>query len=144
MSIAGSRSEGTVTADSSIAGTSRAGSDSTRAPVTSHALLNPNVAPFVTEASTNETGTKDNNKGRKIARGKAKGKTNKSSEEFNADFAKYETNVLQTKLREQKLTIKDLRFKNKLLELRVEDLERKQKQDLYEKYFPKPDNHRST
>ena len=35
------------------------------------------------------------------------------------EYAKYEVNITQTKLREQEVTIKDLRFKNSLLESRV-------------------------
>ena len=132
-STAGTSSEGT-----GCAGSSRTGTGSPRASATNRVILNPEVTPFVCGTSAHITETPNVDKGKKTGRGKAKTKSNKSGEEFNADFAKYETNVLQAKLREQELTIKDLRFKNNLLESRVEDLERKKKQDIYEKYFPKP------
>ena len=69
-------------------------------------------------------------------KGKSKAKKGTPDDEFLAEFNKYETNILQAKVQEQETTIKDLRFKNKLLESRVADLEKKQKQDIYDRYFP--------
>ena len=54
------------------------------------------------------------------------------------EYAKYEVNVTQTKLRELETKNKDLCFKNSILEARVADLETKQKQNIYDKYFPMP------
>ena len=36
------------------------------------------------------------------------------------------------------MTIKDLKFRNNILESRLADLEGKQKQDIYDRYFPHP------
>ena len=132
-------STGTGSAGTSQAGTGSTSTGSTRAPLSSNVLLSPDVTSFMSGSSALNTVTLNTDKGKKTGRGKAQNKSNKPGDDFNADFAKYETNVLQAKLREQELTIKDLRFKNNLLESRVEDLEKKQKQDIYEKYFPKPD-----
>ena len=47
-------------------------------------------------------------------------------------------NITQAKIRDQENIIKDLEFRNSILEARVKDLEKKQKDDIYDKYFPKP------
>ena len=112
--------------------------------------LNPTAAPFVTQqaplalpTSTQHTGIamdKHSESTGNLEKQKSKGKTKTKKVtpdvEFLAEFNKYETNILQAKVQEQETTIKDLRFKNKLLEDRVVDLEKKQKQDIYDRYFP--------
>ena len=52
------------------------------------------------------------------------------------EYTKYQVNISQAKIRDQEATIKDLRFRNNILESRVADLEKKQKDNIYDKYFP--------
>ena len=104
-------------------------------PALSDPRLDPDALPFSSCSNVENTAGPSNDK----VKGKQKGKTkcNKTSGDLSLEYAQYEINVTQAKLREQETTIKDLRFKNNLLESRVADLEKKQKQDIYDRYFPK-------
>ena len=90
--------------------------------------LNPSAPPFVCNTATNPKPSKNNGKGSK----------NKAAPDLTLEFAQYTVNVSQAKIKEQEVTIKDLRFKNEILEARVVDLEKKQKDDIYNRYFPLP------
>ena len=92
--------------------------------------LNPCALPF--ESSINNRGpnsatTKNGGKGKK-----GKGAP---AQDLSLEYAQYQVNVTQAKIREQEITIKDLKFKNEILEARVAELEKKQKDDIYNKYF---------
>ena len=97
--------------------------------------LNPNVPPFVSTLD-NQNAHSSN---RDEVKNKGKGKKSKTVCDLPLEYAKYEVNITQAKIRDQEVTIKDLRFRNSLLESRVAELEKKQKEDIYERYFPKPD-----
>ena len=95
-------------------------------------LLNPTAAPFVS-CSSGLTDTSGTSK-----KGKNKKAPTRNGESLALEYAKYEVNVTQTKMRELEIKNKDLSFHNTILEARVADLETKQKQDIYDKYFPMP------
>ena len=97
--------------------------------------LNPNVLPFVSSIIIDDEVPSQTAK-TKARSNKVK---NKANSDLTLEYAKYEVNITQAKIRDQEVVIKDLRFKNNLLEARVADLEKRQKQDIYERYFPKPD-----
>ena len=90
--------------------------------------LNPSAPPFVSNNVANVKQTKNNGRGSK----------NKAAPDLALEYAQYTANVSKAKIREQEITIKDLRFKNEILEARVVELEKKQKEDIYNKYFPLP------
>ena len=90
--------------------------------------LNPSAPPFVSNNVANVKQTKNNGRGSK----------NKAAPDLALEYAQYTANVSKAKIREQEITIKDLRFKNEILVARVVELEKKQKEDIYNKYFPLP------
>ena len=94
--------------------------------------LNPGAAPFVSCSS----GPRDTSGTSK--KGKTKKAPANNGEGLALEYAKYEVNVTQTKMRELEIKNKDLSFHNTILEARVADLETKQKQDIYDRYFPMP------
>ena len=97
--------------------------------------LGPSVPPFV---SNSGTGDKIEHTKGKTKANKGNKTSNKTNNEIELEFSKYQNNVTQAKIRDQEVTIKDLRFKNNILESRVADLEGKQKQEIYDRYFPHP------
>ena len=110
-------------------------------------LLDPNTPEFVSRNANPETGIsgisgKDTsgNTG-KVIKSKnksSKGKqSNNSGESIELEYAKYETNVTLTKLKALETTNRDLKFRNSILESRVEELETRQKREIYDRYFPK-------
>ena len=101
--------------------------------------LDPNAAPFVSYTASLDTAPSNNvgNKQKKNSKVKAKNSSTNNQDGLALEYAKYEVSVTQTKLRDLENTNKDLTFKNGLLEKRVADLEIKQKQDIYDRYFPK-------
>ena len=95
-------------------------------------VLDPEAQPFENQPEPSKT-----------TDGKTKSKKSKNTlggEGLELEYARYEVNITQAKIREQETKIKDLEFRNRILEARVQDLEKKQKQEIYEKYFPKPSN----
>ena len=56
------------------------------------------------------------------------------------EYARIEVSTAMAKVRDQENTINDLEFRNKILEDRVEQLERNQKDEIYQKYFPSGTN----
>ena len=65
-----------------------------------------------------------------------KAKNALGGEGLELEYARYEVNITQAKIREQETKINDLEFRNRILEARVQELEKKQKQEIYERYFP--------
>ena len=91
--------------------------------------LDPTVPPFVSFSQpVNREASKTKRKS------KAAPATDKLSIEL--EYAKYEVNITKAKLRDQENTIKDLKFRNGILEDRIQSLETIQKQQTFEKYFP--------
>ena len=130
-----------TSAPSSILDTSTSGIAIPSVPGPSY--LDPNAASFVSYRLSQEVDKNNANKS------KARKGAPKTNNDVSIDLTKYQINVTQAKLKEQETTIKDLRFKNNILESRVADLEKKQRDDIYEKYFPKPnsnasENHQNT
>ena len=114
------------------------------ASITSHpsTTLNPAAAPFVsvvTSQGSSLPGTSGAETTKRAAKGKSKKAPAQNEGGLALEYAKYEVNVTQTKLRELEIKNKDLGFKNSILEARVADLETKQKQNIYDRYFPMPD-----
>ena len=94
--------------------------------------LDPMATPFFGITSSEDNTTAAQGKGKC----KCKNKPNKTNDDLALEYSKYQINVSQTKIREQEDTIKDLRFRNGILEARLVELEKKLKNDIYEKYFP--------
>ena len=115
----------------SIPGTSRVTPTTQKV---SSSSLNPLVLPFVSGLPDTSAPVSSAAKGKV---GKSSGRNTKKGGNLDLETAHYEVNVTKAKLCEQEVTIKDLRFKNKLLETRVADLEAKQKENIYNKYFPR-------
>ena len=90
------------------------------------------MPPFISNPSIETVSSQPKGKGQGKGRGKGKAKSDKTSDELALEYSKYEVNITQAKIRDQEATIKDLRFMNGILEARVADLEKKQKQDIYE------------
>ena len=89
-------------------------------------MATPFLATTYSEGNSNSAQTK----------AKSKNKTNKTSDDLALEYYKYQVNVTQTKIREQENTIKDLRFRNGILEARLSELDKKLKNDIYDRYFP--------
>ena len=102
--------------------------------------LNPTAAPFISlDLNVNPPLAGTSGSQKTAGKSKQKKAPNKGTESLALEHARFEVNVTKTKLRELEVKNKDLEFKNKILEARVADLESKQKQDIYNRYFPMPD-----
>ena len=96
----------------------------------SQAPLDPTVPPFVSQRNPKQGNTQ--------GKGKNKNKSDKSGGDCALEYARYEVNITKAIVSDQEATIKDLKYKNGILEARVAELEKKQKQDIYDRYFPLP------
>ena len=96
--------------------------------------LNPDAQPFISARDAHDLPS------HKQTKNNGKGSKNKTAPvpDLTLEYAQYTVNVSQAKIREQEITIKDLRFKNEILEARVAELEKKQKEEIYNRYFPLP------
>ena len=92
--------------------------------------LDPTALPFVSQQHPKQPMAQ--------GKGKQKSKTDKSGADCALEYARYEVNITKAIISDQEATIKDLKFKNGILEARVAELEKKQKQDIYDRYFPLP------
>ena len=93
--------------------------------------LNPQAPAFFVPEQLNKTTSKDNSRKMK---GMNVNTTNQRDAEL--EFARYEVNTAQTRICSQETTINDLKFHNELLERRLEDLEKRQKDNVFNAYFP--------
>ena len=100
---------------------------------TATTILDPSRSPFQPNSST--SGIQKNG-------GKAKTKTKSvtatTKEDIALEFSKVEINTVRARLKMLETKNKDLEFQNKLLLERVAILEKAEKENIYEKYFPMP------
>ena len=112
---------------------------STESEAPQQSVLKVTAPPFVSRNSA-VCATKPSTKDAKGKNKKLKNNTANDHESIELEYAKYEVNVTQAKLRTLETTNRDLKFRNSILESRVEELEKKQKQDIYERYFPRAED----
>ena len=98
--------------------------------------LNPQAKVFVSNNVNPSTDTINKKQHEAKNSGKCKKKKSEPPPDLTLEYAQYQVNVTQAKIREQEVTIQDLRFKNGILESRVGELEKKQKEEIYKRYFP--------
>lgn len=106
----------------------------------SQPALNPTAAPFTSSNANVGSATIPKGKDSKAKNKKSKNVTAIDNESLELEYAKYEVNVTQAKLRTLESTNRDLKFRNNILESRIQELEKKQKQDIYDRYFPRSDD----
>ena len=100
--------------------------------------LNPLAAPFELininkdEVPRDTGNTKNTGKGSK----NTKTKVANDGDRFSLELSRVEVNTLKAKIKEQECSIKDLKFQNSVLLERVGDLEKTQKQAVFEATFP--------
>ena len=91
--------------------------------------LNPNAEPFIGEEQTQTTNKKNTG-----ARKKTKQFPPSDPTSLEKEYTKYAMNTAKTKICEQETEIKELKFKNKILEDRLASLEKQVKQNVSDQY----------
>ena len=109
------------------------GPTSTTTVPTNTTILNPSCSPFQPHPSTSGT----QNRGEK-GKSKPKPGTPTTKEDVALEFSKVEINTVRARLKVLETKNKDLEFQNKLLLERIAILEKAEKENIYEKYFPLP------
>ena len=102
--------------------------------------LNASAPPFVSTYNNHCSAPKTSGTENKAKNKKPKNGAATDHESLELEYAKYAVNVTQAKLRTLESTNREIKFRNSILQSRVQELENKQKQDIYERYFPRSDD----
>ena len=101
--------------------------------------LDPTVTPYIPRASNSGNAPpqseQTNIRASNVRKSKVKSTLGTTQEEIASEYAKTEIKTLKAKLKEQELSVKDLKFQNSILLERISAIEKPRKQAIFEEYF---------